>query len=209
VITITRAETGTNLFITKLYIEQKQFEKKTYEGFVAISAAPAADPSTPMAPATTAAQSVKIAQTAEVGKVNITFSGFQLAPMPFQTGELTLAATATAMPDGSISYTSEAQTVSIMMGQMAAMYTATIKGTQASATATPELVLKLSQASIFTVVFAETEEAAKKKLDVVTGIENVKAADANAKSIYNMNGQKVTKTQKGMYIINGKKVIVK
>ena len=209
VITITRAETATNLFITKLYIEQKQFEKKTYEGFVAISAAPAASPSTPMAPATTAAQSVKIAQTAEVGKVNITFSGFQLAPMPFQTGELTLAATATANIDGSISYTSEAQTVSIMMGQMAAMYTATIKGTQASADATPVLVLQLSQASIFTVVFAETEDAAKKKLDVVTGIENVKAADANAKSIYNMNGQKVTKTQKGMYIINGKKVIVK
>ena len=209
VITITRSHTSTNLFITKLYINQKQFEKKTYEGFVAISAAPAASPSTPMAPATTAAQTVKIAQTAEVGKVNITFSGFQLAPMPFQTGELTLAATATANVDGSISYTSEAQTVSIMMGQMAASYTATIKGTQASADATPVLVLQLSQASIFTVVFAETEDAAKNKLDVVTGIENVKAADANAKSIYNMNGQKVTKTQKGMYIINGKKVIVK
>ena len=33
VITITRSHTSTNLFITKLYINQKQFEKKTYEGY--------------------------------------------------------------------------------------------------------------------------------------------------------------------------------
>ena len=208
VITLTRAETGTNLFITELYIEQKQFEKKAFEGFVAISAASVQNPSSPLAPTSTAEQTVKIAQTAEKGKVNITFSGFQLAPMPFTTGEFTLAATATDNADGSISYTSEPQPVSIIMGQMAASYTATIEGTQASADATPKLTLQLKQASIFTVVFAATETEAKDGIEVATGIQNVKTA-ADNKTIYNLNGQKVNKAQKGLFIINGKKTVVK
>ena len=40
------------------------------------------------------------------------------------------------------------------------------------------------------------------------GINNVKQADSNAK-IYNLNGQRVNNTQKGIYIKNGKKVIIK
>jgi hypothetical protein len=34
-------------------------------------------------------------------------------------------------------------------------------------------------------------------------------ADENAESIYNLSGQKVMKTDKGLYIVNGKKVMVK
>ena len=56
------------------------------------------------------------------------------------------------------------------------------------------------------VVFAATADEAKAALLSTTGITNVKAnADSNA--IFNLNGQKVNKAQKGLYIINGKKVI--
>jgi hypothetical protein len=40
------------------------------------------------------------------------------------------------------------------------------------------------------------------------GIVTVKA-NQNGQTIYNLNGQKVEKTAKGLYIINGKKVVVK
>ena len=43
-----------------------------------------------------------------------------------------------------------------------------------------------------------------------TGIATVNASvDQNNNGIYNLNGQKVTKTQKGLYIINGRKQVVK
>jgi hypothetical protein len=44
--------------------------------------------------------------------------------------------------------------------------------------------------------------------DDVDGIQTVKVAN-NGQTIYNLNGQKVNKAQKGLYIINGKKVVVK
>ena len=42
-----------------------------------------------------------------------------------------------------------------------------------------------------------------------TGISNVVVETVNDGAIYNLNGQKVTKTQKGLYIINGKKQVLK
>ena len=44
--------------------------------------------------------------------------------------------------------------------------------------------------------------------DEVTGIEAVEA-ETSANGIYNLAGQRVAKAQKGLYIVNGKKVIVK
>jgi hypothetical protein len=46
------------------------------------------------------------------------------------------------------------------------------------------------------------------QLPVVDGINAMKN-EMNAKSVYNLNGQKVNKAQKGLYIMNGKKVVVK
>jgi hypothetical protein len=43
---------------------------------------------------------------------------------------------------------------------------------------------------------------------VATGINTLKTTFENG-AIYNMNGQKVNKAQKGLYIINGKKVVIK
>lgn len=45
--------------------------------------------------------------------------------------------------------------------------------------------------------------------EVVTGIEAVEILNRMSGDIYNINGQKVSRTQRGVYIINGKKVIVK
>jgi hypothetical protein len=42
-----------------------------------------------------------------------------------------------------------------------------------------------------------------------TGISNVKTAVLNGAQIYNLNGQRLTKAQKGLNIIGGKKVVVK
>ena len=44
---------------------------------------------------------------------------------------------------------------------------------------------------------------------VTTGIEGIKAADMENGNVYNLNGQLVEKAQKGLFIINGKKVVVK
>ncbi len=40
-------------------------------------------------------------------------------------------------------------------------------------------------------------------------IENAVKADMKNATIYNLNGQKVEKTVKGLYIVNGKKVVLK
>lgn len=43
----------------------------------------------------------------------------------------------------------------------------------------------------------------------VTGIENVKGENGEVKTIYDLQGRKVNTSSKGLYIINGKKVLVK
>ena len=47
------------------------------------------------------------------------------------------------------------------------------------------------------------------KGEIATGINTVKAGKLYDGTIYNLNGQKVNKAQKGLYIINGKRVVVK
>ena len=48
----------------------------------------------------------------------------------------------------------------------------------------------------------------KGNVDLPSDINAVKADMKNA-TIYNLNGQKVEKTVKGLYIVNGKKVVLK
>ena len=45
--------------------------------------------------------------------------------------------------------------------------------------------------------------------DISTGIDNIKANDAQNGEVYNLNGQRVAQPTKGLYIVNGKKVIIK
>ena len=44
---------------------------------------------------------------------------------------------------------------------------------------------------------------------VVTGIQNVEAAAAEKYTIFNLQGQRMEQVQKGLYIVNGKKVVLK
>jgi hypothetical protein len=53
----------------------------------------------------------------------------------------------------------------------------------------------------------EYDEA--KTEDIATGISSIVAEAVNNGNAYNLNGQKVTKARKGLYIINGKKQVVK
>jgi hypothetical protein len=46
------------------------------------------------------------------------------------------------------------------------------------------------------------------KVPVANGISNI-AADAQSTNVFNLNGQKMNKAQKGLFIINGKKVVIK
>jgi hypothetical protein len=48
----------------------------------------------------------------------------------------------------------------------------------------------------------------KHKVSVPTGINTINTAIQNG-NVYNMNGQKVQKAQRGLYIINGRKVVIK
>jgi len=41
------------------------------------------------------------------------------------------------------------------------------------------------------------------------GINTVKAAELNGAEIYNLAGQRIQSAQKGLYIVNGKKVVIK
>lgn len=43
----------------------------------------------------------------------------------------------------------------------------------------------------------------------LTGIQNVTETSAKSNTAYDLAGRKVGKLQKGIYIVNGKKVIVK
>ena len=59
-----------------------------------------------------------------------------------------------------------------------------------------------------------TPEFASKKsylvsLNKASGILNVKIGETKDGAIYNLTGQRVVKPQKGIYIINGKKVLAK
>jgi hypothetical protein len=54
----------------------------------------------------------------------------------------------------------------------------------------------------------KVEGVYKHQLPVADAISNI-ATDAQKTAVFNMNGQKVNKTQKGLFIINGKKVVIK
>ena len=45
--------------------------------------------------------------------------------------------------------------------------------------------------------------------DIPTDVGFVKMVDADAKEVYNLAGQRIQKARKGIYIVNGKKVVIK
>jgi hypothetical protein len=58
----------------------------------------------------------------------------------------------------------------------------------------------------------ESSTGAKVTLDVdgdVTSIDAIDNGQFATDAIYNLSGQRVNKAQKGIYIVNGKKVVVK
>ena len=206
---MTRGQTGTNLFITKLQVIEKKGEEpkaQKYEGYVAIATTVQG---AVQGTVSTEAQTVTITETAEENVVAITFSGFSATVPPTTFPEITFNANITG--EEALTYTvAEGSKVAWVDGMMTRTYNVTGTGTQASAEATPVISLQLFQNPMMltNVVFAATENEAKTALETITSISNLKA-NAGKESIYTLSGQKVEKAQKGLYIINGKKVVVK
>ena len=45
--------------------------------------------------------------------------------------------------------------------------------------------------------------------DLITGVESIDSKQQTTEEIYNLAGQRLGKTQKGINIVNGRKVLVK
>jgi len=82
----------------------------------------------------------------------------------------------------------------------------TLKYTVVPAEAAGSKTITLTRSQTGTNLFITKLQIIEK--NVLTGINTVKTAFENG-AIYNMNGQKVQKAQRGLYIVNGKKVVIK
>ncbi|MBQ7663155.1 MAG: chitobiase/beta-hexosaminidase C-terminal domain-containing protein [Prevotella sp.] len=71
------------------------------------------------------------------------------------------------------------------------------------------LKLNINVAAANNVSWLSFKNVVYQRLGEVVGIAGVKSENKLDGTIYNLNGQKVEKAQKGLYIINGKKVVVK
>ena len=183
---------------------EEQFNEYKYEGYVAITTTVQGNVQSPV---TTAPQTLTITETETEGTVKIGFSGFNATLPPTAFPAFDFYATKAENPQ---SYTSvEGSKISWEDG-MIRTFNINATGTQKDIETTPRFVLNLFQnpMMLIYVVFAATEDEAKEHITIATGIQNVKT-DANSKTIYNLNGQKVSKAQKGLFIINGKKVVIK
>ena len=183
---------------------EEQFNEYKYEGYVAIATTVQGNVQSPV---TTAPQTLTITETETEGTVKIGFSGFTATLPPTAFPAFDFYATKAENPQ---SYTSvEGSKISWEDG-MIRTFNINATGTQKDIETTPRFVLNLFQnpMMLIYVVFAATEDEAKEHITIATGIQNVKT-DANSKTIYNLNGQKVSKAQKGLFIINGKKVVIK
>ncbi len=60
--------------------------------------------------------------------------------------------------------------------------------------------------------YLKISDASRSFIDIddnVTGIQQVKGSKSQVESYYNLNGQRVAQPTKGVYIVNGKKIIIK
>ena len=87
------------------------------------------------------------------------------------------------------------------VSEVEAAYTTTVTKAMASAS-----LVEMGKA-LYDLIKAVEEY--KEAQEVPTGISGFTAEKQNNATIYNLNGQRVEKAQKGLYIINGKKVMVK
>ena len=84
----------------------------------------------------------------------------------------------------------------------------TLKYTIVPAEAAGSKTITLTRSQSGTNLFITKLQIIEKSELVPTGISTVKNSNLNG-TIFNLNGQKVNKAQRGLYIINGKKVVVK
>ena len=182
------------------FVSQEEYAKlksasKNYEGVIALGTSIPAQPGTPLAGVATSAQTVSVTQADADGKAEVTFSGFNVTVPPLTIENLTIPVTVSE-DNGKIIYaTTEPVSVSFQSGAMSLIYSASLRGEQASADTAPVFVLTLSQATIITVAFNTTEELAKETINAkyadVTSVEAVNGSREEVSS-YNLNGVRGT-----------------
>ncbi len=194
------------------YAKYLENQGNTYEGAVVTGVAPAAAPASPIM-TTNEAQTVKVTPCSQSSEyVNVTWSGFNIMPMNLPTGEMTFQyVSVTTDADGRKVFESEPTTVKVMRGQMAVSYQAQLTGVQEAGAQTPVFVLKLSQATVVTAVFAADEAAAKAELDkyyaTQTAVDGVEAGEAE-EAVYSVGGVRQPAVFGGVSIVKkGGKVI--
>ena len=84
----------------------------------------------------------------------------------------------------------------------------TTKTMEVPAAAAGSKTVTLTRSQAGTNLFITKLEISEKS-DLPTGIKNLTPALSKGEGVYNLNGQKVNKAQKGLFIINGKKVVIK
>jgi hypothetical protein len=89
-----------------------------------------------------------------------------------------------------------------------------IKFTHSSGNKEYETILSKEQADRYAkiVVFADAPQEFKDRVgvtEILTSIKSTNVVNPAERTIYNMQGMRVQKAEKGLYIINGKKVVVK
>ncbi|MCK8621884.1 hypothetical protein [Prevotella sp. E13-27] len=72
-----------------------------------------------------------------------------------------------------------------------------------------DLKFKFNIAADNTISWLSFKNVKYTRLSETVGITNVKSENKLDGTVYNLNGQKVEKAQRGLYIVNGKKVVVK
>ena len=99
-------------------------------------------------------------------------------------------------------------------GNVVSPATNVIKFTHSTGNKEYETILTAEEAQNYTKakVFENTPEAFKERVglsNVPTGIINAVKSEPQSDVIYNLQGVRVQKAGKGLYIINGKKVVMK
>lgn len=127
---------------------------------------------------------IKISEPDAEGNVTITYvGGFTFPVMPSTLPEFTVNAKQTVAEDGTITYTNEAFTVGVPMGQMTVNYNASLTGTQKPDETTPTITLVLQNATTNTVVFGpmaenhEINETETENGSISTDVEEAKEGD--------------------------------
>lgn len=132
---------------------------------------------------------------------------FEKGTLPTRNGQVTVA----AKSDGSIYVNLRDESGATFKAAEGTLITLTLKAENATVgETTAELKDIIIASSEATQMNTETSATVKITVSGTTGIKGISAAGLGEDAeVYDLNGQKVSTVKKGVYIVNGKKTIIK